>query len=956
MAGTQLFFDIMARDHASAVFNKIGTSAAALGKQTDKAGKSHQTFGKIVRWTGGMLSAYGVSQFLKSSVQEYAKAEIAQEKLAISYKRFPKAANVSLQSLKDLNTAMQEKTRFDDDAAAAMQANLLRFNLTGREVAKLTPLVMDLAEATGKDLVTAGGQLGKAFLGNGRALKALGINYEYTGKRAKDTANIIELLNRKVGGESVKANKTAEVQLAILANQYGELKERIGMALMPAVSKLAQVAGPAITSIGRAVERNFPQIQQTFEDVWRAASKFGGALKTVWDGFSSMPADVRNVLLALAGGTWAFGKIKGSALGTGISSMFSGLKTITAGNVTVVGKTVTGTPGGPAGKAGLPGGLTAGSFTAVLGAVLASAGIAALIFKGVESKYGNTPAGTSRRNDDFRNSNLGRGSDRGQGMSYRSERDQMRQIAASAKEATAAAGRLVTQIRLMPKPAREAAAEANKIAAAAAKAAQNRTAKITIKGARQAANDAENVANKLKRIQNRDARVTARGARQAAADAVNVANKLRAIPDARPKITVEQAQAVAAIAQVTANLAAVQSKTIYLNVVRNESGGRKEASGGYILGPGSATSDSIPAWLSNGEYVIRAAAVNKYGVDTFHKLNALNFAKGGEVKKELKQSKAEAARQRRIAKQAERRGLSDTVLSFLGSMSSKAALKALSTMGDGALGAAARRANAVGRLQQKRQNARDAAAAAREQAAADAEAAADAAAAAAERERSAQESVRAAIEETAASYRSFASIATTEVGDVTAAQEKLTTAEDAVAAARRKFDLAGNDRDRAAAARELAAAEANLTTAQKERNAVSDKPTAGSIRANMAGKLTKLKGFAAAVKQLKANGLNATTLADILSMGPDQGYDYAKALLDGGIGDLNALQADITATSADLGLFTTGVNSASSTAIGLANAAAGGLNLSLVPAPVTLNLDGRAIATALLEYQRQNGG
>ena len=50
---------------------------------------------------------------------------------------------------------------------------------------------------------------------------------------------------------------------------------------------------------------------------------------------------------------------------------------------------------------------------------------------------------------------------------------------------------------------------------AAAKAAQNRTAKITVKGAKQAANEAEDFANKLKRIQNKDARVTAKGARQA---------------------------------------------------------------------------------------------------------------------------------------------------------------------------------------------------------------------------------------------------------------------------------------------------------------------------------------------------------------------------------------------------------------------------------------------------------
>lgn len=38
------------------------------------------------------------------------------------------------------------------------------------------------------------------------------------------------------------------------------------------------------------------------------------------------------------------------------------------------------------------------------------------------------------------------------------------------------------------------------------------------------------------------------------------------------------------------------------------------ADGGLILGPGTATSDSVPAWLSNGEYVVRAAAVQQPGV------------------------------------------------------------------------------------------------------------------------------------------------------------------------------------------------------------------------------------------------------------------------------------------------------------------------------------------------------
>jgi len=58
-----------------------------------------------------------------------------------------------------------------------------------------------------------------------------------------------------------------------------------------------------------------------------------------------------------------------------------------------------------------------------------------------------------------------------------------------------------------------------------------------------------------------------------------------------------------------------------------------KASGGYIRGEGTATSDSIPAYLSNGEYVIKASSVAKYGTGTFDALNAGKFAQGGPVGK-----------------------------------------------------------------------------------------------------------------------------------------------------------------------------------------------------------------------------------------------------------------------------------------------------------------------------------
>lgn len=48
------------------------------------------------------------------------------------------------------------------------------------------------------------------------------------------------------------------------------------------------------------------------------------------------------------------------------------------------------------------------------------------------------------------------------------------------------------------------------------------------------------------------------------------------------------------------------------------------AEGGLVTGPGTGTSDSIPARLSNGEFVMTAAAVKRYGSNFFNNLNAMS--------------------------------------------------------------------------------------------------------------------------------------------------------------------------------------------------------------------------------------------------------------------------------------------------------------------------------------------
>lgn len=66
---------------------------------------------------------------------------------------------------------------------------------------------------------------------------------------------------------------------------------------------------------------------------------------------------------------------------------------------------------------------------------------------------------------------------------------------------------------------------------------------------------------------------------------------------------------------------------------RKDGGPVKAATGGYISGPGGPRSDSIPAMLSNGEYVINAAATKKFGplLDAINSGKRLALAGGGPV-------------------------------------------------------------------------------------------------------------------------------------------------------------------------------------------------------------------------------------------------------------------------------------------------------------------------------------
>lgn len=105
------------------------------------------------------------------------------------------------------------------------------------------------------------------------------------------------------------------------------------------------------------------------------------------------------------------------------------------------------------------------------------------------------------------------------------------------------------------------------------------------------------------------------------------------------KITVDIGNAVSNVKAVQAVINSLQGKTVTVTTMQKTIYGagkmaaiaQGKADGGPIRGPGTGTSDDVPIWASDGEFMIRAAAVDKYGEGFFERLNAMQYADGGPI-------------------------------------------------------------------------------------------------------------------------------------------------------------------------------------------------------------------------------------------------------------------------------------------------------------------------------------
>lgn len=238
-----LTFTITAIDQASAVFNNVSGNVNNSATAGDKWGKAFTA--------ATAVAGVAAVKFGQDSIQAYTESQQSAQQLEDAFARFPALADSNIAAFQDLNSELAKKTRFDDDALASGQAVLAQFGLTGKQIEELTPLLADYAAKTGGDIESAAQAFGKATMGQGKALKAIGIDFQDAGSASANLEQLMGGLRTQVAGFAEKDGKSAEGQAAILNNQFGEIQETVGEKLVPVMLTLSGVLLETVDFIGR---------------------------------------------------------------------------------------------------------------------------------------------------------------------------------------------------------------------------------------------------------------------------------------------------------------------------------------------------------------------------------------------------------------------------------------------------------------------------------------------------------------------------------------------------------------------------------------------------------------------------------------------------------------------------------------------------------------------------------
>jgi hypothetical protein len=217
----------------------IATQFDATGIK--KASKEFSALGGTLRSALGTVGVGLSVGALVATLKDASKAAVEDTKsqalLAQQLRNTTGATDSQISAVEQSISAMQLSASVADDVLRPAFAQLVRATGDLGVATKLTQLALDVSAGTGRDLGAVSIALSRAYAGNTTALSRLGI-------KAQEGVNIFDQLQTQFGGAAEAAAQNDPYQRLTVI--FGEIQEKIGIALLPELNKLADFfASPA---------------------------------------------------------------------------------------------------------------------------------------------------------------------------------------------------------------------------------------------------------------------------------------------------------------------------------------------------------------------------------------------------------------------------------------------------------------------------------------------------------------------------------------------------------------------------------------------------------------------------------------------------------------------------------------------------------------------------------------
>jgi uncharacterized protein YukE len=254
MADNILTMTLQMRNHAKTTVDNLKTSLHDAGNAAQTFGTK---FGKAIKAShtsaGGLLATLVslktiiIAAFVYKSVQNFTgwlsklskAADEDTEALVRLRQGLASFGNYSAQTedtLVSLASKLQAQTGVADDVSKSMMGLLGTYNMTGEQIQRLTPLVIDFAKAKGIELKTAFDLVGKANMGYTGTLSRYGIILDENLSKEEKMIALEELMS-KYKGTAAELTKTYGGQVEVLSANYGDLREEMGRSLQAGVQQ-----------------------------------------------------------------------------------------------------------------------------------------------------------------------------------------------------------------------------------------------------------------------------------------------------------------------------------------------------------------------------------------------------------------------------------------------------------------------------------------------------------------------------------------------------------------------------------------------------------------------------------------------------------------------------------------------------------------------------------------------